>query len=99
MDYGADGYGIAAILVSYDHGLLGYTTYSHDGYVGLIDDGEAEDGAELAGIGDGEGGTFDVGGHELLSAGALTEIGDAALEAEEVQLVGVLEDGDDQSPV
>jgi len=32
-------------------------------------------------------------------AGALAEIGDAALQAEEIQVPGVLEDGNDQAPV
>jgi len=82
-----------------DHGLLGNSADAHDGCVGLVDDGQAEDGSELAGVGDGEGCAFDVGGHEFLGAGALAEIGDAALEAEEVEFIGIFEDGDDESPI
>jgi len=47
----------------------------------LIDDGETEDGSELAGIGDGESRAFNIFGLELLISGALTEIGDSALQA------------------
>ena len=76
-----------------DHGLLGDASNAHDGDVGLVDDGQTEHSAELAWIGDGEGGAFDVGRHELLRARALTEIGDAALEAEEVEFVAPLRTG------
>src|SRR5271155_5435564 len=96
---GADGDGIVAFLVGDHEGLLGDATDAHDGGVGLIDDGQAEDGAELAGVGDGERGAFDVLGLEFLGAGALAEVGDAALQAEEVEVAGILEDGDDESPV
>ncbi len=80
-------------------GMLGDASDAHDGGVRLIDDGQTEDGAELAGIGDGEGRAFDIFGLELLVAGALAEVGDAALQAEEVEVAGILEDGDDESPV
>ncbi len=43
-----------AVFVGHDHGLLGDSADAHNGDVGLVDDGQAEDGAELAGIGDGE---------------------------------------------
>lgn len=99
MDDGADGYGIVSVIVGYDHRLFRDATDSHDRDVGLIDDGQTEDSAELAGIGDGEGCAFDVGGHELFVACALTEASDAALEAEEVELVGAFEDGNDESPI
>ena len=99
MDNGTNGDRVAAIFVGDDHGLLGDSANAHDGGVGLIDDGQAEDGAELTGIGNGEGRALDVGGHELFSAGALAEVGDSTLEAEEVELVGSFEDGHDESPV
>src|SRR5581483_462360 len=99
VNYGADGDGVVAVPVGDYHGLLGDSTYAHDGGVGLVDDGQAEDGAELAGVGDGKSGAFDVFGLELLGAGTLAEIGDAALQAEEIQVAGVLEDGDDESPI
>src|SRR6266478_1079135 len=91
--------GIRAIFVGDHQGLLGDTADTHDGHIRLVDDGQAEDGAKLAGVGNGEGGTFDVGRHELLRTGALAEVGDAALQSEEVELVGVLENGDDESPI
>ena len=96
---GTDGDGIRAVFVGDHHRLLGDTADTHDGYVRLIDDGQAEDCAKLAGVGDGEGRTFDVSRHELLRAGALTEVGDAALQSEEVEFVGVLENGNDESPI
>src|SRR5579863_2276551 len=99
MDYRADGDGVVAIFVGNDHRLLGDAADAHDRRVGLIDDGKSEDGSELAGIGDGESGSFDVFGLEFLGAGALAEIGDTALEAEEIEVAGVLEDGNDESPV
>ena len=96
---GADGDRVVAFFVGDDQRLFGDAADAHDGGVGLIDDGQAEDGAELAGVGDGEGGAFDVFGLEFLGAGALAEVGDAALQAEEVEVAGILEDGDDESPV
>lgn len=81
MNDGADGNGVIAIFVGDDQGLLGDAAHAHDGGVWLIDDREAEYGTELARVGDGEGGSFDVFRLELLGAGALAEIGDAALQA------------------
>ena len=78
---------------------LGDAADAHDGGVGLVDDGQSEDGAELAGVGDGESGAFDIFGLELFGAGPFAEVGDAALQAEEIEVAGVLEDGDDESPV
>src|ERR1035441_999469 len=96
---GTDGDGVSAVFVGDYQGLFGDAADAHDGCVRLIDDGQAEDGAELAGVGDGEGRTFDVSGHELLGAGALAEVGDAALQSEEVEFIGVLENGNDESPI
>ncbi len=99
MDDGADGDGIVAFFIGDDQRHFRDAAHAHDGGVGLVDDGQSEDSAELAGVGDGEGGAFDVFRLELLSAGALAEVGDAALQAEEVEISGVFEDGDDESPV
>src|SRR5258708_28916407 len=63
VDYGTDGDRVGAVLVGDHEGLLGDSTYAHDGYIGLVDDGEAEDGAELSWVGDSESGAFDVLGH------------------------------------
>src|SRR5450759_688422 len=96
---GTDGDGICTVFVGDHHGLFGDTADAHDGHVRLVDDGQAEDGAKLAGVGDGEGCTFDVRRHELLRTGALAEVSDAALQSEEVEFVGVLENGDNESPI
>ena len=66
--------------------------------LGLIDDGRAELLAEDAGVGDGEGAGADFVGLELLGAGALGQIGDGAGDAQEAVLLGLLDDGNDQSP-
>jgi len=50
-------------------------------------------------VGDGKRSAFDVGGHQLLGTGALAEVGDAALQSQEVEFVGVFENGDDESPI
>src|SRR6202789_1701967 len=99
MDDGADGDGIVALFISNDKRHLCNAADAHDGGVGLVDDGEAEHGPELAGVGDGEGGAFNVFRLEFLIAGAFAEVGDAALQAEEVEVSGVLGEGDDESPV
>ena len=99
VDDGADRDRVGTVLVGNHHGLLGDSADTHDRRIRLVDDGESEDRAELAGVGDGEGGAFDVLGFEFLGTGALAEIGDAALQAEEIQVARILEDGDDESPV
>src|ERR1039458_1785073 len=96
---GTDGDGIGAVFVGDHHGLLGDTADAHDSHVRLVDDGQAEHGAKLAGVGDGKGCTFDISGHELFRTGPLAEIGDVALQSEEVEFVGVLEHGDDETPI
>src|ERR1700733_2593621 len=90
---------IVTILIGNHHGLLCYSADAHDGGVRLVDDGQTENSAELAGVGDGESGTFDIFGLELLGAGAFAQIGNAALQAEEVQVSCVLDDWNDQAPV
>ena len=83
-----------------DHdGRLGNSAHAHDGGVRLVDDGQSEDRAKLAGIGDGEGRAFHFFRLEFLVAGALAQIADAALQAEEVQFVGILQHRNDQAPV
>src|SRR5258708_10827481 len=96
---GANCDGICPIFIGDHQRLFSDTADAHDGDVRLIDDGQAEDGTKLAGIGDGESGTLDISRHELLRTGTLAEIGDAALQSQEVELVGVLENGDNESPL
>jgi len=96
---GSDGDGVVALFVGDDERHFGDAADAHDGGVGLIDDGQPEDGSELARVGNGEGRAFDVIRLELLGAGALAEVGDAALQPEEVEVAGVFEDRNDESPV
>ena len=49
---GADSDGIVAIFVGDHHRLLGYAADSHDCGVGLVDDGQSEDGSKLARVRD-----------------------------------------------
>ena len=99
MDDGTDRDGIIALFVSDDQGLLGDPADAHDRRVGLVDDGQSEDSSELAGICHCETGALDVFGLKFLVAGALAEVGDAALQAKKVEIAGVLEDGNDEPPV
>src|SRR5262249_50659485 len=73
--------------------------YAHDGGVRLVDDGQPEDCAELAGVGYGESRTFDVFGFEFFVACAFAQVGDAALQTQEIQIAGVFQDRDDSAPV
>jgi len=76
-----------------DHGALFDGAEAENADVWLADDRQAKKSAEDAGIGDGEGALLHFLGLEFLGAGALAEIGNAALQAEEIQVSGVLEDG------
>src|SRR5260370_25015519 len=99
VNHRTDGDGICTVFVGNHHGLFGDTTDSHDGHVRLIDDRQTENGAKLAGVGDGEGCTFHVSWHELLRTSALAEVGDTALQSELGEFVRVLENWDYESPV
>src|SRR5215472_6679514 len=99
MDDRADGDRVVAIFIGNDERHFRDPADAHDRRVRLIDDRQAEDGPELAGVGDGERRALDVFGFESLVASALAEIGDAALQAEKVEIAGVFQDGHDQSPI
>ena|SRR5258708_5383552 len=99
MDNAPNGDGVVAFFIGHNQRLFGDPADAHDRRIGLIDDWESEDGTELAGVGDGEGGTFNVFGLEFFAAGAFAEIGDTALQTEKIQVTGVLENGDDESPI
>src|SRR6516225_1170993 len=99
MHHGADGNGFVSVLVGHNDGLFDDSTDAHDRDLRLIEDGHAEFGSEDAGVRDGEGSALNLFGLELLGAGALAEIGDGALQADEATLLGVLDHGDDQPPV
>ena len=91
--------GVIAVLVGDNHRGLGNSADTQNRRVRLIDDGQSEYSAELARIGDGEGRAFHLFGLEFLAACALTQIADAALQAEEIQFVGILQHRNDQTPI
>src|SRR5580700_608489 len=99
MHHGADGDGVVAVFVGDDDGLLDDSADAHDGDLRLVDDRHAELGSKDAWVGDGEGATLHFVGLELLGAGALAEVADGALQSDEAALLGVLDHGNDQSPV
>ena len=99
MLHGADGNGVVAFGVGEDDGLLAQAADGEDGRLRLVDDRRAELAAEDAGVGEREGGAGDLVGHELLGAGALGEIGDGAGDVDEAALLGLADDGHDQSPL
>ena len=63
----------------------------------LVDDRHPELRAELPGVGDGERAAVHFFGLELLRARAIGDVGDRAAQAEQVLLVGVLDDRHDQA--
>ena len=65
----------------------------------LGNDGGAELLAEDAGVGEGEGAAGDLVGGKLLGAGAIGQVDDTAGDAEKALLLGLLEHGDDQTPL
>src|ERR1700730_8393300 len=67
--------------------------------VGLADYRETEETAENAGIGDGESAFLHFVRLELFGACALGKIIQITLDPENIFLVGVFDDGDDQSPI
>src|SRR3989441_1383018 len=89
VDKRTDGDGIVAIVVSDDDWRLGNSAYAHDGRVRLINDRQPEDRAKLAGVGDSEGRAFDFFRFQLLVSSAFAKIGDAPLQAEKVEVVGI----------
>ena len=95
----ADGDGVVAVLVGDDLGLLVEAADAEDADLRLDDDRGAELLAEDAGVGEGEGAAADLIGRKLLAAGAFRQVDDGARDAEEVLLLGLLDDGDDQAPV
>src|SRR5882762_8107515 len=69
VTHGADGDGVVD-----DHGALFDGAEAEYADVGLADDWEAEESAEYAGIGDGEGAFLNFLGFELLVAGSLGSV-------------------------
>ncbi len=91
--------GVVAILIGDDFGFLVEAADAENGALRLVDDGGSELLAEDARVGEGKGAPGDLVRGELLVAGAVGDVDDAACDAEEVLLLGLLEDGDDEAPV
>src|SRR5207253_2761133 len=72
---------------------------AQDGHLRLVDDGRAEQTAIDAGIGEREGAALDLFRAQLAHARAVGEVGDRALQAEHVLLLGVADDRHDEPPV
>src|SRR4029077_17180166 len=91
--HGADGDGVVD-----DHRALFNGAEAENSDVGLADDRQTEEAPENARISDGESAFLHLFGLQLLGARAFGKIVQIALDAEEVFLVGVLDDRDDQAP-
>src|SRR4029077_1787732 len=91
--HGADGDGVVD-----DHRALFNGAEAENADVGLADDRQTEEAAENAGVGDGESAFLNFFWLELFGAGALGQVVEVALDAEEVFFVGVLDDRNDQAP-
>ena len=85
-------------VVDHDGALLDVAD-AENGHLRLVDDRHPEERPEDAGVRDRERAAADFVRLELLRARARREIRDRAAQAEQVLLVGILDDGDDQSPV
>src|SRR3984957_2874792 len=92
--HGADGDGIVD-----DDGALFDGAEAQDADVGLADDRQTEEATEDTGIGDGEGALLHFFRLEFFGAGAFGEVVEIALDAENILLVGIFDDGNDQSPI
>src|SRR5208282_2335550 len=79
-------------LLHQGHELVGYGTVDDAMVVAKRKVNDRTDGDRIRAV-------FVSDQHGLLGAGAITEVGDAALQSEEVEFVGVLENGDDESPI
>src|SRR5215210_4705673 len=91
VHHAADGDGVFYHDGAFDDGFRG-----EDRRLRVIDDGRRDHAAEGAGVVDGEGSVRDVCGAELAAAGAPHQVIDLAGEPEDVQLVGIGNNGDDQ---
>ena len=80
-------------------GCFSIAADAEDGRLRLIDDGRPDDRAEHAGVGDSERALLDLVRTQLLGPGPLTEVVDGPGDAQQRELVGVLDHRDDQPPV
>ena len=96
---GADGDCVVAFGVGEDDGLFAEAADGEDGGLRLVDDGGAELAAEDAGVGEGKGRAGGFFGQKLFGAGAECEVGEGAGEIDEGALLGLADDGHDESPL
>src|SRR3982074_2110358 len=88
---------VRAIGELHHDGLLADTVGRQDGYLGLIDHGHGEEGAERSGIGDGKGAARDVVHGETLGPGPAGQGGNLPGDGPQPLAVGVVDDGDQQT--
>ncbi len=72
---------------------------AEDGGLRLVDDRRADHRAEHAGVGDREGALLDLIRAQLLGAGPLAQVVDGAGDAQQRELVGVLDHRHDEPPL
>ena len=94
-----DGDGVVAVFVGDDFGFFVQTADAEDRALRLVDDGSAKLLAKDSGVGEGECASGDLVWSELLVPCAIRHIDDTAGDAEEVLLLGLLQDGNDEAPV
>lgn len=95
----ADGDDIFAVRGGDDLGALLDGADAEDGDLRLVDDGRAEEAAEDSRVGDGEGAARHLVGLELLGARTVGEVVGGLREPRDGEVVGALDDGDDETPV
>jgi hypothetical protein len=78
-----------------DHRPLHHGVEREDAGLGLIDDGDREDGAERAGVRDRECPLVDLVGLQSMGSGSRSEVVDGPSQADEVHPVGPFHHGND----
>src|ERR1700677_2897800 len=96
---GANRDGVVAVLVGEDCGFFVQAADAEDRALWLVDDGHSELLAEDAGVGERKGAAGDLIRGELLSSGTIGHVDDGAGDAEEVLLLGLLDDRHDETPI
>ncbi len=87
---GSDGNRIGTIFGGNHYRLFGDATNAQDGNLGLHDDRQPEDSTEASRIRNGEGAALHLFRTKLLGASALAQVGNSALQAKKVELLGIL---------
>src|ERR1700739_4812963 len=94
IDHGADGAGIVN-----DYRSFLNRADAQNRHVRLIDDGQAHQAAEGTWVGDGKGALLDVLRFELFRERAFGQITNSPLQSQKVFFLGMLDYGNDQSPI